>query len=345
MRRTLALCAAAALARAAPAAADPMDLNLEGLGAPAASVWTNIAARCSAAPNPTCQPLAPGQAEQLAFQSTQRYRLLVLQLGLGLTSFLLDDATTGGLAGFAMSLEGGATAIRHPMDKAALPAPFGPPLSVWPVRGEDPSRLWVGSFHVQKSLPFSFLVGGRLIYVNQSQMAAAQVELKWAVQESYVPLWLPDFAFRGAFTRLFGQRDLELNVIDLDAVASKRFAVAGTVRLAPYAMLRFSAVGAKTSPIDFGPTSAACPAATPTCFPDGRPPGTAIATTVPFPDMKFGDHGILRWAVGTKLNYAALAAVVEITYQPGKTFGPRDQLASVLLPDAIGAAFRAGFDF
>jgi hypothetical protein len=335
MRRTLALCAAAAALRAVPAAADPMDLDLGGLGAPAASVWQALAANQGVA-------LSAGEASQLAFQSTQRYRLLVLQLGLGLTSFVLDDATTRGVVGFDVALEGGATAIRHPMDKAAVAAPFGPPLSVWPVRGADPSHLSVASLHLQKSLPFSFLVGGRLIYVNQSQMAAAQVEVKWALQESYVPVWLPDFALRGAYTSLFGQRDLELNVIDVDAILSKRFAVAGTMRLTPYGVVRLTSIGAKTDPIDFGACSASGGGA---CFPDTRPPGAAVATTVPFPDMKFRDNRIVRWAAGGKVNYASLAAALEVTYQPGKTFEQRGQLAAVLLPDAIGVAFRAGFDF
>lgn len=345
MRRTLALCAAAAALRAAPAAADPMDLDLGRLGAPAASVWLSIDAQCRAAGLPACQgtPLAAGQASLLARESTQRYRLLVLQLGLGITSSLLDDATTGGFAGFDVSLEGGATAIRHPMDKAAAAPPFGPSLSVWPVHGDDPSRLWVAALRVRKSLPFSFMAGGRLIYVNQSQMAAAQVELKWAIQESYVPAWLPDLAVRGAYTRLFGQRDLELNVIDLDAIVSKRFAVAGTVRLAPYAVFRISAVGAKTPPIDFAPTASCSGGTCP--FPDQRTAAEALATTVPFPDMKFWDNSIYRGALGGKLNYGALALAAEVTYQPGKTYQTRDKLAAVLLPDSLGVSVRAGFDF
>ena len=60
--------------------------------------------------------MSPGQADNLARESIQRYRLLVLQLGLGLSSFVLDDATTRGLAGFDMSLEGSAAPIRHPLD-------------------------------------------------------------------------------------------------------------------------------------------------------------------------------------------------------------------------------------
>jgi hypothetical protein len=347
MRRTLALCAAAAALRAAPAAADPMDLDLGRLGAPAASVWIAMDAQCRTAGLPACQgaPIGAGLASQLAHESTQRYRLLALQLGLGLTSSALDDATTGGFAGFDVSLEGGATAIRHPMDSAASTAtsPFGPSLSVWPVHGEDPSRLWVGALRVRKSLPFSFMVGGKMIYVNQSRMAAAQAELKWAIQESYVPAWLPDLALRGAYTRLFGQRDLELNVIDADVILSKRFPVAGTVRLAPYAVARFSWVGAKTPPIDFGPT-VTCPGGT--CpFPDQRTAAEVLATTVPFPDMKFRDNLVFRWAVGGKLNYGALALAAEFTYQPGKTFQPSGNLAGVLLPDAMGGSFRAGFDF
>ena len=45
MRRPLAICAAALLLRASPAAADPMDLNLERLGAPSAGIWTTLASR------------------------------------------------------------------------------------------------------------------------------------------------------------------------------------------------------------------------------------------------------------------------------------------------------------
>lgn len=345
MRRILALFAAAVSLRAAPAAADPMDLNLERLGSPSIPVWLAIDAQCRAGGGCLGPPLSASEASLLALESSQRYRLLALHLGLGLTSFVLDDATTGGFAGFGVSLDTGATAIRHPMDAvaAAPPPDLSPPLTVWPVRGEDPSRLWVSSLRVQKSLPFSFLVGGRLIYVNQSQMAAAQAEIKWAIQESYVPPWLPDFALRGAFTHLYGQRDLRLEVIDVDAIVSRRFAVAGAGRLAPYGVLRVSWVGAGTRPIDFAPTAGCVPGTCP--YPDQRTPAEVIATIAPFPEMKFRDNRIVRWALGVKLGSGPLTAAAELSYQPGKTFGARGKLGAVALPDALGGSFRAGFDF
>lgn len=340
MRRSLATLAIAAVLRAAPAAADPMDLNLERLGAPAASVWTAIQAQCLAAG--TCAAaLGAGQAAALARESQQRYRTLVMQLGLGLSAFLLDDPTTGGQVGFEVGLEAGQTAIRHPQ-AGALAAPFGPALNTWPVRGEDPSALRTFALHVQKGLPHSFELGGRLIYVDQSQMAAAQAEVRWALNENYWKHYLPDVALRGAYTRLIGQRDLTLGVIDVDAVVGKRFGVAGSVRLTPYGAVRFTMVSAQTTPIDFGPT-AGCPTGN-SCFPDARTPQDVLATTVPFADVKYADHRIFRYAVGSKLNAGRFTMALELSYSPGKKLAGKDQLAEVLLPDSLGGALRLGLD-
>jgi hypothetical protein len=342
MRRSLApLAVAAAMLRAAPAAADPMDLNLERLGAPAGSIWLAIHQQCTASGKCAGVTLSAGEAANLARESQQRYRTLAMQLGLGLTAFVLDDPTTGGAVGFEIGLEAGQTAIRHPQAGAA-PAPFGPAFSVWPVRGDDPPALRTYALHVQKGLPYSFDLGGRLIYVDQSQMMAVQAELRWAINESYGPAWMPDAALRGAYTRLLGQRDLTLGVIDLDAVVGKRFGVGGSVRITPYGAVRFTMVSAQTTPIDFGPTSGTCQNSS--CFPDTRAPAEALATTAPFADVKFAHHRIFRYAVGSKLNAGRFTLALELTYYPGKRLAGRDQLAEVLLPDSVGGALRLGLD-
>lgn len=342
MRRSLALFAVAAVLRAAPAAADPMDLDLERLGAPAAPVWLAVNAECQASGRCPGVNLTAGEAANLARESQQRFRTLAMQLGLGLTSFLLDDPTTGGPVGFEIGIEAGQTAIRHRQTGAAA-APFGPSFSTWPVRGDDPSALRTLAMHVQKGLPYSFEVGGRIIYVDRSRMAAAQAEVRWAINENYSRHYVPDVALRFAYTRLLGQRDLTLGVLDFDAVAGKRFGVGGSVRLTPYGAIRLSMVSAQTTPIGFG-SSAACPAAQDGCFPDARTPGQVLATTVPFADVKYAAHRIVRYAVGGKLNAGRFALALELSYYPAKTFGDREQLAAVRLPDSLGGALRLGLD-
>lgn len=343
MRRPLAPLAVAVtlLLRAAPAAADPMDLNLERLGAPAASIWQEINRQCLASGRCTGVTVTAGQAATLARESQQRYRTLVMQLGLGLSAFLLDDPTTGGPLGFEVGLEAGQTAIRHPQ-AGATAAPFGPALDAWPVRGPDPSALRTFALHVQKGLPYSFEIGGRFIYLDQSQMAAAQAELRWAVNENY-GRYAPDAALRLAYTRLLGQRDLTVGVIDVDAVVGKRFGVGGSVRITPYGAVRFTMVSAQTTPIDFGPTAGTC--STSTCFPDERTPAQALGTTAPFADVKYSDHRVFRYALGSKLTAGRFAMALELSYYPGKKLPGKAQLAEVLLPDSLGGALRLGLDF
>ncbi len=331
--RRLALLAAAVLLRAAPAAADPLDVNIWQLGAPSAGVWQNLAAYAGT-------PITQAQAQQLAGESVARYRLLALQLGLGLTSFMLEDPTSGGRLGFAVGLEGAVAQIKH--ETASTSGPTAPILNAWPVRGPQATSLRMSAFHVQKPLPYGVELGGRLIYVDRSQMTAGQVEIRWVVNENWS--FLPDFALRGAVTRLIGQRDLELSVIDADAVVGKRFGLLGTLRVTPYGAVRVSAVAARTTPVDFGPTAYTC--ATSNCFPDTRPPGTALGTIAPFPDMKFRDNRIVRWTLGTKLQASALTLVAEGIFQDIKTFAERDPGVSLVkLPRSYGGSLRLGFDF
>lgn len=341
MRRTLALCAAAiALLRATPAAADPMDLNLARLGAPAPVVWDRLSAYCST-PGNGCTPIAGVSSTALAFGSMQRYRQLVMQLGTAISSPLLADATTGGQLGLGVALEAGVASIRH-ADAAGNNPLGGPDLATWPVRGDDPQSLRTFALHVHKALPFSIDLGGRLIYVDQSQMGAAQGEIRWAVNENY-GRWTPDVAVRLAYTRLFGQRDLELNVLDADLTVGKRFGAGGVVQLTPYGALRFTSIGAKTDAIDFGPTAVG-PCTPTSCYPDRRTPAQVLATTVPFPDMKFFDNWLYRWTLGGRLTSGSLSLALELTYQPGKTMKQTQGLPATLLPDSWNGAVRLGLE-
>jgi len=325
MRRALApfaLC----LSLATPVAlADPLDLQLEALGAPSAAVWSTLSARHGV-------PLAAGEADQLARDARQRFALLASELGLALTSFVLEPAATTGYLGLEVSLEA-AYAPVHP-EPVGRASGFGPAGTPWPVRGPPPGALFLPAFHVRKGLPFGFEIGGRGIYLYRSTMMAAQLEARWAPNESW---WhLPDFSIRGALTHLFGTRDLDLTAADLDAVVGKRFALGGAMSLAPYGMVRITWIGARSGPIDFGPN--------PVGVPDVRGPADALATQASFPDLGMGSHRFLRLALGVRLVTGAFVAGLEGCWSPGATFSASASYPEHKVQATLSGALKVGME-
>ncbi|HEU4382807.1 MAG TPA: hypothetical protein VFR85_04810 [Anaeromyxobacteraceae bacterium] len=289
MRRSLALAAAAAAAlRAAPARGEPLDASLARLGVPDANVLCRTTPGC----------IAPGAPEyQAAADARQRFAIATTQLGLAVDSFILAPANTVGHSGFELTLEA-----------AYAPATFDPALFAGhsPFKGEPPSAFVLPALHVRKALPYSFEVGGRAIYLNQSTQFATQVELKWAINEGIDDF--PDVAVRGVATRLFGIRDLDLGVYGLDALVSKRFGIGGVMSLTPYGAARLTWVWARSGPIQYG---------------DGSDPATAGDTAAAFPELGASAHRFWRFALGLRLIASALTVSLEGTYTLGKTFdGP-----------------------
>src|SRR5512138_2723893 len=166
MRRLLAPALAAALALTATTArAEPYDMDFRWLG----------------------DPTTP--------EARARFGVLSSEMALAMSGHLLQPGSTTGHSGFDFALEGYYVAV-HP-DAA------GP--ETWPVVAEQkPHELFLPAFHVRKALPFSFELGGRVIYVSQSSYTAAQMELKWALNEG--SRRVPDLAVRVAHTTLLGQR-------------------------------------------------------------------------------------------------------------------------------------------
>jgi len=325
MRRSLGLVALILAARAAPALADPLDLDLEKLGAPSTAVWDEIATR---------QGLTIDSAA-LAASSRQRFALLSSQLGLALSSFILAPASTTGQLGYEIDLE---TAYAPVSSKPVGTQLAGLSAGAFPVRSAPPSYLLLPALHVRKSLPMSVELGGRAIYLNQSQLVAAQAEVKWAINEAW--WYLPDFAVRGALTHLFGQRDLDLSTADLDVMVGRRFGVGGVMNLTPYAAFRLTWVGARTDRIDFAPN--------PVDFPDQRAPAQALATQAAFPDFKMSDHLFPRYAVGLRLITGAVSLAAEGCYFAGKTFtgtAGDTKYPTFAVPSGISASGKLGLEF
>jgi hypothetical protein len=325
MRRPLALLAAVIAVTAAPAGAgEPLDFDLGRLGAPSKAVW-QVA-------DPS---LSDAQATALAGDSRVRFARLATDLAMGFTSSLLQPASTTGHSAFAFDLEASYTGVTHgvvgtepyPTSAATYPREY------WATRSLKPHDLLTPSVHVRKSLPFSLELGGRFSYLSQSRCFAAQLEGKWALIEGFYVL--PDVALRAAWTKVVGQRDLDLTATEVALMTSKRFGVNAVVSVTPYLALRLTRLSASTRVIDFRPAGAA-PAT----------PAQIDASSAAFPNL---GASLFRTTVGVRLTSFAVSMAAEGTYYGGGTQGKAsagaDGYPKYWVPASYAGAFKFGFEF
>ncbi len=341
MRRLLAPVLAAALAALpTPGRAEPLDLDLAQLGAPDPAVWEAIIRRTRGLAADA--PLSPDElafAASAASAAKQRFALLSSEMALALSSAILQPAATTGHSGFEFSLETAYVGV-HPttVSNGTVPASVaGQPGFVaardnWPA-SMKPSDLTVPAFHVRKALPFSFELGGRVIYLSQSSYFAGQVEAKWALNEGFE--YVPDVALRGAWTQLFGQRDWSLGTGDVDLMVSRRWGVNGVTSFTPYAALRFTFVNASTDVMDFWPVEGAAPSV------------AGTQTQAAFPTLHAAYY---RTTAGLRFTAYAVSLAGEVTYFGGSTQHGKDNPSAGEYPDfkvasSWGGAFHLGFQF
>ncbi|BAI79710.1 conserved hypothetical protein [Deferribacter desulfuricans SSM1] len=94
---------------------------------------------------------------------------------------------------------------------------------------KDPySYIPVPRIHVQKGLPFGIDVGGMYTYVPNTNIRLWGLELKYAILKGNMAM--PAIAIRGAFSKLEGVDELDVNTQSLDLMISKGF-----LMLTPYA--------------------------------------------------------------------------------------------------------------
>jgi hypothetical protein len=323
MPRPLATVAALVLATAPAAArAEPLDLSLAKLGAPSPAVWTALGARLG----------LTGDADALASEAKQRFATLSLETALAFSSALLQPASTTGVAGWDVGFEASYVGV-HP--KPIGSATFGAftPRGPWQTKGLVPNELSMAGFHLRKALPYSFELGGRFVYLSQSNYGAAQVEGKWAVVEGYRS-W-PDLALRAAYTAVLGQRDWNLGALDLGAIVSMRFGLNAVTSVTPYLAGRWTRVKASSEVLDFGPDTAA------------TTPEQVRESQAAFPELS---ASVLRYTLGARFNASTLALAVEGNYLPsrklaGEAAPTADQYPDVELAASWGLGVRLGWDF
>ncbi len=167
------------------------------------------------------------------------FRVFANQLGTAVSGFNLAPPETLGHSGFNVAFE------------YAL-AKINPDPRFWPTEGNSKSEyLLMPTLHLRKGLPFSFEIGTKLTYLQQSSMAVGTVEVKWALNEGFI--YFPDLGVRGYGTHIVGTRDFSLTVAGLDIGIGHQFAIGGMVTLTPYIGWNLQYVGASSSLLDFKP--------------------------------------------------------------------------------------------
>lgn len=343
MRRSLAPLAAILALSAAPAGArEPLDFDLARLGPPSAGVWL-AKLGCLTPAGDACTPQQQADAVVMAADARVRFARLATNLTLAFTSSLLEPASTTGHSGFQVGLESSYTGVARGAVGGSTgtfdPAAYGVGTDVWPSRSVRPSEVLMPSLHVRKALPFSFELGGRLTYLSQSSYFATQLEGKWAFVEGYT--LAPDLAVRVAWTRLIGQRDLDLGATEFGLLASKRFGVSAVTSLTPYLALRLTRVSASSRLMAFGAD-----------YQPGSPPTPAPATpdevalsSAGFPTFK---STLYRTTAGVRLTSFAVSMALELTYYGGGKLGgttPGSPYGGSSAPSSLSGAYTFGFEF
>jgi hypothetical protein len=319
-RHAPALAAAAALTLGATAArGEPLDVNLAKLGPPDPGVWVKLGATA-------------GTEVTLSAEAKHRFALFANELALAMSSALLQPGSTTGHSGFDVAFEGTYSQL-HGSAVGSTP-PLGFTNAPWATTSVSPGSLVGTGLHVRKAFPFSFEMGGRLTYLSQTSYVAAQGEAKWALNEGFD--YIPDIAVRAAYTRLFGQHELNLDATDLDLLVSKRWGVSSVTSFTPYVAARFTFVNASSERLDFGPFRSG-----PTT-PDDR-----NATVAAFPRLRMN---LYRTTLGVRMTANLVSLALEGTYFAGAKHAgngtpPAGDYPDFELPSTFSAAFRLGWEF
>jgi hypothetical protein len=291
---------------AATARAEPLDVSLLRLGPPDPAV---------------AQRLGAADPAGLAADAKRRFAILSNDVALAMSSALLQPGSTTGHSGFDVALEGTYSGVHDaPVGTAQLGFGDRP----WATNSVSPSSLLTSGIHVRKALPFSFEMGGRLTYLAMTSYVAAQGEAKWALNEGFD--YFPDVAVRAAYTRLFGQREWNLDTTDLDVLVSKRWGVSAVTSFTPYVAARFTFVNASSERLDFGAPSTT---------------STSDATWAAFPHLR---TTLYRTTLGVRMTANAVSLAVEGTYFAGAKHSGDPSPAAGDYPDfQLGSTWSAGF--
>ncbi len=243
------------------ARADLRDLQLYQLGNPASDVYANA-----------------------------RFAAMVNELGVAIGSWNLEPPETTGFSGFNFAAEYPVAFIN---DSGKINGQH-----YWPFEGAPQGILQMPGVHIRKGFPFSFEAGSKVNYIVQSNMVAATVEAKWALNEGFI--YFPDLGVRGFGTQLIGARDFNLTTAGFDIGIGKQLALLGMFTLTPYAGWNSIWVAGGSNVIDFDPSKSE-----PDQFKDGA---SGTSTTNVFDQVNLNQNRHDRFYVGLRF----ISYIVEV---------------------------------
>jgi hypothetical protein len=252
-------------------------------------------------------------------QANSRFRVFARQLAAAMTSVNLAPPETLGHSGFAIA----------------------PALSVidvgsatLPTQGTFSGPLLIPSLHLRKGLPFSFEVGARVGWLSNSRMGLATIELKWAINEGWKPLFFPDIGVRGHITKLINAREFDLTSGGLDIGMGKQFALGGMVTLTPYLGWNMTFVGATTGTVDFRPNRTLA---------DSDAAEQQFSDFFVFRALNAGENLNHRLYAGFRFIAGVLQLGAEFAWVPETIFS--DALGQGAIPRLLVGNFMLGLDF
>lgn len=261
---------------------------------------------------------AAGESSSPSLREQSNYRSLISELSAVMAVPVLAPADTVGYTGFHFSLDTTVTSIsRNAEFWSGVPdngdrtgagvrratGDFLPVLSIMLRKG-----MWLPL----PPLPSVELGVGASNLLN-SGIYGLNGYVKLALHEGYHNKWVPSIALRGAASRIAGASQVDLTLLNADALISKAFGVAGTMTLQPYlgGGVQFSIV--RSQVIDTAPTEDLYRGP-----PPPAPPLTdaqrvaALDRKIIFPTQ----DNIFRWRAfaGLEADYAILAVNASFSY-------------------------------
>jgi hypothetical protein len=255
--------------------ADPMDVSLNRLSYYNDTPWENGGVTY----DPTrwrfrggCGTIdtggAGGQQYAQCYPDQQLWANLVNELGVALAPGLAAPAMTIGYGGLYVGYEVTVANLDRNGDhwrrgtEGGSGSLVGMGTSAMRDRGD--SNSFVSRLHVRKGLPMGFELGTQMSHMHSSGIWAIGLDIRWSLFEGFRHGigYLPDFAIRGAVNTVVGQQQMNLTVVGIDGVLSKRFTLGGHVRLTPWIGGQFLMILGDSGVIDLTPTRSAygeCP--------------------------------------------------------------------------------------
>ncbi|HVV88588.1 MAG TPA: hypothetical protein VHE35_36340 [Kofleriaceae bacterium] len=177
-------------------------------------------------------------ADERTVGESLELRSLLSELGVALAPRLLTPSDTIGFGGFQLTADLASTTISSDASYWRVLASSPSPTATADGTSHGAGALPTVGVFVRKGMWFpvpSIEFGGGAVHLMDSRLWTGQAYVKLALLEGYHKLPVPSVAVRGAVSRLFGQKEIDLTILSLDASVSKHFGVAGTWSVDPYA--------------------------------------------------------------------------------------------------------------